>query len=92
MADALLVTGLVLRTKKVIWNFRQGGCWEAGKLETMAEIQIKVLVAERVPTNSTSARTYGSSRSTLRERITEESLPSGMTSPDQGKTNPNELT
>jgi hypothetical protein len=52
----------------------------------------RVFVKIRMPTNSTSARTYGSSRSTLLERITEESLPSGMTSPDQGKMNPNELT
>jgi hypothetical protein len=44
----------------------------------MAEVQIRVLIVERVPTNSTSARTYGSSRSTLRERITEESLSSGI--------------
>jgi hypothetical protein len=52
----------------------------------------RVFVKIRMPTNSTSAWTYGSSRSTLLERITEESLLSGMTSPDQGKTNPNELT
>ena len=84
LGDALLFSSLILRAKQVIWDCRQNGSRSRKHSNRANSMKSVCSFGERLPTNSTSARTYGSLRSTLQKRITEESLPSGIMSPDQG--------